>query len=58
MPPGGVRIAEPLALWAVLADAALTVGVGRKVGGIYRYVTSKIRVLGAKRLNARIQASL
>jgi hypothetical protein len=55
MAPRCVGIAEPLTLPASLADVALTVGERRQVGGINRYVTSKIRVLTAKRLGAGVE---
>jgi hypothetical protein len=56
--PTRIRVAEPLAFLASLADVALTVRKRGEVGGIYRYVTSKIRVLLPERSGAGIEASL
>jgi len=58
MPPTCIGVAEPFAFFASLADVALTIRERGEVGGVYRYVTSKIRVLSAKRRGARIEASL
>lgn len=58
VPPRSVGVTEPLALRASLADVALTIRKGRKVGGINRYVPSKIRVLPPERNGTRINASV
>src|SRR5438034_4624902 len=56
MAPTRVRVAEPLAFLAPLADVALTIREGGKVGGINRYVPAKIRVLSAERCREGIQS--
>jgi hypothetical protein len=56
VPPRGIGVGERLALPTVLADVAHPVGVGREVGSVYRYVTSKIRVLLAERSGYRVDA--
>src|SRR5206468_461562 len=56
MPPRGIGVAVPLALRASLIDVALSIPEGGKVGGVYRYVTSKIRVLLPQRSRAGIDA--
>lgn len=54
--PGRIGVGELLALFASLADVALTIRVSGKVGGVNRYVSSKIRVHLAERLGASIEA--
>jgi hypothetical protein len=41
-------VGEPLAELASVTDVALTIRKGRKVRGVYGYVTAKIRVLLAQ----------
>src|SRR5688500_4968603 len=56
VPPGGVRVTEPLALPASVTDVALTIRKCGKGGGVYRYVTPKIRVLLSERSGYRVDA--
>jgi hypothetical protein len=54
--PRGIGVGEPFAELASLADVAHPVRPSRNVGGIYRYVTSKIRVLRPERCGERVEA--
>ena len=53
MPPGGVGIAEPLALRAVLGDETVTVSEARQVGGVNRNVAAVIGKLDTERSGKR-----
>jgi hypothetical protein len=56
MPPRCIGVAVPLALGASLHDVALTVPPRGKVGGVYRYVTPKIRQLSPEGFGASVDA--
>jgi hypothetical protein len=54
--PACIRITEPLAFFASMTDVALTIRVSGEVGGVYRYVTPKSRVLLLQRRDAGVDA--
>jgi cobalamin synthase len=58
VPPGGVGIAVALALSAALGDVALTVRVGRHIGGVNGDVLPVLGKLGAQRVGETAEAGV